>query len=92
MNIYDLSSDPVAYASERCELVNDLLPSIVENFAPGVDSHQEVLRAYYSLTGEYATGPHHDAPNRRRPLQRATRTIGWRGAIPRCPKQTKRPP
>ena len=29
VNIYDLSSDPVAYASERCELVNDLLPSIV---------------------------------------------------------------
>jgi len=55
VNIYDLSSDPVAYASERCELVNDLLPSIVENFAPGVDSHQEVLRAYYALTGEYAT-------------------------------------
>ena len=55
VNIYDLSSDPVAYASERCELVNDLLPSIVENFARGVDSHQEVLRAYYALTGEYAT-------------------------------------
>ena len=32
-----------------------LLPTIVENFAPGVDSHQEVLRAYYALTGEYAT-------------------------------------
>ena len=55
VNIYDLSSDPVAYASERCELVNDLLPSIVDNFAHGVDSHQEVLRAYYALTGEYAT-------------------------------------
>ena len=55
VNIYDLSSDPVAYAAERCELVNDLLPTIVENFAPGVDSHQEVLRAYYALTGEYAT-------------------------------------
>ena len=55
VNIYDLSSDPVAYASERCELVNDLLPTLVENFAPGVDSHQEVLRAYYALTGEYAT-------------------------------------
>ena len=55
VNIYDLSSDPVAYASERCELVNDLLPSLVENFAPGVDSHHEVLRAYYALTGEYAT-------------------------------------
>ena len=45
----------MAYASERCELVNDLLPSIVDNFAHGVDSHQEVLRAYYALTGEYAT-------------------------------------
>lgn len=55
VNIYDLSSDPVAYASERCDLVNDLLPSLVENFVSGVDSHQEVLRAYYALTGEYAT-------------------------------------
>ena len=55
VNIYDLSSDPVAYASERCELVNDLLPTLIENFAPGVDSHQEVLNAYYALTGEYAT-------------------------------------
>ena len=55
VNIYDLSNDPVAYASERCELVNDLLPTLVENFAQGVDSHQEVLRAYYALTGEYAT-------------------------------------
>ena len=55
VNIYDLSNDPVAYAAERCDLVNDLLPTIVENFAPGVDSHQEVLRAYYALTGEYAT-------------------------------------
>ena len=55
VNIYDLSSDPVAYASERCDLVNDLLPTLVENFAPGVDSHQEVLNAYYALTGEYAT-------------------------------------
>ena len=55
VNIYDLSSDPVAYAAERCELVNDLLPTLVENFAPGVDSHQEVLNAYYALTGEYAT-------------------------------------
>ena len=55
VNIYDLSNDPVAYASERCELVNDLLPAIVDHFADGVDSHQEVLRAFYALTGEYAT-------------------------------------
>ena len=55
VNIYDLSNNPVAYAAERCELVNDLLPTLVENFAPGVDSHQEVLRAYFALTGETHT-------------------------------------
>ena len=54
VNIYDLSSDPVAYASERCELVNHLLPQIVEKHSGLGSSFEEVRSAYYSLTGEYA--------------------------------------
>ena len=56
VNIYDLSNDPVAYAAERCELVNDLLPQIVDMYGhDNQDSYMEVRRAYLTLTGEYAT-------------------------------------
>jgi hypothetical protein len=56
VNIYDLSNDPVAYAAERCELVNELLPNIVEEYSgDGQSSFQEVRRAYLTLTGEYTT-------------------------------------
>jgi hypothetical protein len=54
VNIYDLSDDPVAYASERCELVNDLLPVLVDKYSSEASSYHEVRRAYYTLTGEYA--------------------------------------
>jgi hypothetical protein len=54
VNIYDLSSDPVAYAAERCELVNHLLPQIVEKHSELESSFEEVRSAYYYLTGEYA--------------------------------------
>jgi hypothetical protein len=56
VNIYDLSNDPVAYAAERCELVNELLPNIVEEYSGDEQSSfQEVRRAYLTLTGEYTT-------------------------------------
>ena len=56
VNIYDLSSDPVAYASERCELVNDLLPEIIAEYGgDNQNSFHEVRRAYLTLTGEYIT-------------------------------------
>lgn len=56
VNIYDLSSDPVAYASERCELVNDLLPDIINEYGgDDQNSYHEVRRAYLTLTGEYIT-------------------------------------
>ena len=54
VNIYDLSNDPVAYASERCDLVNHLLPQIVDKHSGSGSSFEEVRSAYYSLTGEYA--------------------------------------
>ena len=53
VNIYDLSDDPVAYASERCELVNDLLPGLVDKYASEGTSYHELRRAFYTLVGEY---------------------------------------
>ena len=56
VNIYDLSNDPVAYAAERCELVNELLPQLVNMYGnDSQDNYMEVRRAYLTLTGEYAT-------------------------------------
>ena len=53
VNIYDLSDDPVAYASERCELVNDLLPGLVDRYAQEGTSYQDFRDAFYTLHGEY---------------------------------------
>ena len=56
VNIYDLSSDPVAYAAERCDLVRDLYPEVLQEYR-GADatSYHEVRRAFLTLSSEYAT-------------------------------------
>ncbi|MFN0030593.1 MAG: zinc-dependent metalloprotease [Flavobacteriales bacterium] len=54
VNIYDLTNDPVAYASERCELVNTILPKLKDKFQKSNQSYQEMLQAYWITTGEYA--------------------------------------
>ena len=54
VNIYDLSSDPVAYAAERCDLVNAILPELVTKFQSTNESYEELLQAYLVATGEYA--------------------------------------
>lgn len=53
VNIYDLSSDPVAYASERCDLINDLLPEITSKYSEGAESYHEVNRTFKTLVTEY---------------------------------------
>lgn len=53
VNIYDLSNDPVAYAVERCELVNELLPGLKDKYTKSNESYEELLQAYLILTGEY---------------------------------------
>ncbi|MBL7942360.1 MAG: zinc-dependent metalloprotease [Flavobacteriales bacterium] len=53
VNIYDLSSDPVAYGVERCELVNTILPKMKEKFTKSNQSFEELLQAYFITTGEY---------------------------------------
>jgi hypothetical protein len=54
VNIYDLSSDPVAYAIERIQLVKETLPKLKDKYTIDGQSNQELLGAYMSLTGEYA--------------------------------------
>lgn len=53
VNIYDLTNDPVAYAAERCELVNSILPKLKDKFQRSNQSYQEMLQAYLITTGEY---------------------------------------
>lgn len=54
VNIYDLSNDPVAYASERCELVNYLLPGLVNKYASEGTSYHDLRRSFYTLVSEYS--------------------------------------
>jgi len=54
VNIYDLSSDPVAYAIERIQLVKETLPKLKDKYTIDGQSNQELLGAYMSLTSEYA--------------------------------------
>ncbi len=53
INIYDLTNDPVAYATERIELVNEIMPGIVAKYSTEGESYQTLLNAYFSLSGEY---------------------------------------
>lgn len=55
VNIYDLTDDPVAYAAERCELVNTILPKLQTRFEKKNQSYEVLLQAYLVCTGEYAT-------------------------------------
>lgn len=56
VNIYDLSSDPVAYAAARCDLVARILPTLPATYAgEGAENHAEVRKAFLTLTAEYAT-------------------------------------
>jgi hypothetical protein len=53
VNIYDLSSDPVRYAAERCDLVNSMMPGLVLKFQKNNQSYQELLQSYLVTTSEY---------------------------------------
>jgi hypothetical protein len=55
VNIYDLTNDPVAYASERCDLVNEVLPRMKERFELNNRSYEELLQSYLIASGEYGT-------------------------------------
>lgn len=53
VNIYDLTNDPVAFAADRCELVNEVLPKFRERFELNNRSYEGLLQAYLIATGEY---------------------------------------
>ncbi|MES2629977.1 MAG: zinc-dependent metalloprotease [Bacteroidota bacterium] len=55
INIFDLSSDPVAYGVDRIKLVNTLLPSLKESYTVSGNNYHEMRSAYLALTGEMAT-------------------------------------
>lgn len=52
--IDDMSSDPVAYGIQRCELVRDELALLEKKFALPGESWQELSQAYVTLAGEAA--------------------------------------
>lgn len=55
VNIYDLSNDPVAYAVERCELVDELMPKLMDNYTEDGNGYHELRQAFLILTSEKAT-------------------------------------
>lgn len=52
--IYDMSSDPVTYGTQRCELVNARMAELVKKSAVKGESWQTVLQAYLTLSRESA--------------------------------------
>ncbi|MBM3428949.1 MAG: DUF5117 domain-containing protein, partial [Bacteroidetes bacterium] len=54
VNIYDLTSDPVAYAVDRCVMVNALVPKLKDKLVQDNESYQELIQAFNTVTNEYS--------------------------------------
>jgi hypothetical protein len=50
--IYDMSSDPIAYGTKRCELVRQATSKLLEEYPQEGTSWQELTNAYISLTSD----------------------------------------
>lgn len=50
--IYDMSSDPIAYGTKRCELVRQATGKLLEEYPTQGTSWQELTNAYISLTSD----------------------------------------
>lgn len=50
--IFDLSSDPVTYGTQRCELVKDRIGKLLKEYPQNGESYQDLVRAYVSLVNE----------------------------------------
>ena len=50
--LFDMSSDPVAYGSQRCDLVRDGVKKLLKEYPRGGTSWQELTNAYVTLTTE----------------------------------------
>jgi hypothetical protein len=53
-NRFDLSSDPAEFARRRVELINQILPGIVEQAVEPGEGYQHVRRAFHTLMAEHA--------------------------------------
>lgn len=55
VNIFDLSSDPVAYAQDRITLIDTkLFPQLMKKYSKDNQSYMELRNAYLSLNGQKA--------------------------------------
>ena len=54
VNIGDMSSDAISYASERLDLVDELLGSLRDRTEEEGESYQELLNAYMIMSREFA--------------------------------------
>jgi hypothetical protein len=50
--IFDMSSDPVAYGSDRCQMVSQAMTKLLHEYSEDGKSWQEMLNAYITLTTE----------------------------------------
>lgn len=50
--LFDMSSDPVAYAEARCELAKKHIEQLLAKYPKPGDSHEELLRAYTVIANE----------------------------------------
>lgn len=53
-NLFDMSSDAVAYAVSSIKMVNDAMPKLLTKYSTTGNSYHELRKAYLSLSGHYA--------------------------------------
>lgn len=54
VNIGDLSSDPIAYAADRLDLIDQVMSKLIENSVTEGESYQELHDAYLSLLVQFS--------------------------------------
>ncbi len=52
-NIYDMSDNAIAYATENIKMVNEAMPKILKKYSTLNQSYHELRNAYLVLTGHY---------------------------------------
>lgn len=53
-NIYDMSDDAIAYATDNIKMVNEALPKILKKYSTPNQSYHELRNAFLVLSGHYA--------------------------------------
>lgn len=53
-NLYDMSDDAIAYATDNIKMVNDAMPKLLEKYSTENQSYHELRNAFLVLTGHYA--------------------------------------